>query len=142
VKPIEEDRVSDACRDALASLETRCPGLLWASVSTRDGIEIASVGQVTNEKLSVMSGTMHALADGIVSEAALGACRDIILAAEGGRIAILSVKESTFDLVLAAMARPATTLGMLISCCSTACDDIRRTAAPRLRGADQELVQA
>ena len=134
MNPDRKTRITEACNGILADLLARCSGLLWASVSTKDGIEIASAGSMANEKLSVMSGTMHALADGIVAEAALGACHDIILDAEGGRIVILSVREGEGDLVLAGMAGRSTTLGMLLSFCGAACDEIGRLSKGRLHG--------
>ena len=139
VKPIQKRRLVAACQGILESLRARCTGLLWASVSTKDGIEIVSVGELANEKLSVMSGTMHALADGIVAEASLGACHDIILDAENGRIVILSVREGNDDLVLAGMASPETSLGLLLSLCTSACDDIGRLT---FRQAREEAPQS
>ena len=78
--------LSADCRAALGRLADRCPGVRWSCVATKDGIEVASLGTAeSGEKLSVMVGTMLALADGIVGEAALGACQDIILAAENAK---------------------------------------------------------
>src|ERR671917_325936 len=81
-----------AAQKALSRLAQNCPGLKWATVATKDGAEVASHGVGADEKLSVMTGTMHALADGIVGEAELGTCHDIILAADRGRIVILGLR--------------------------------------------------
>jgi predicted regulator of Ras-like GTPase activity (Roadblock/LC7/MglB family) len=113
-----------AAQKALGRLSQNCPGLKWASVSTKDGAEVASHGAGADEKLSVMSGTMHALADGIVGEAELGTCHDIILAADRGRIVILGLRGAASDLVLAAMTSPQTSLGLLLNCRNTASKEI------------------
>jgi predicted regulator of Ras-like GTPase activity (Roadblock/LC7/MglB family) len=113
-----------AAQKALSRLAQNCPGLKWATVATKDGAEVASHGSSADEKLSVMTGTMHALADGIVGEAELGSCNDIILAAARGRIVIQGLQGAASELVLAAMATPQTSLGLLLNCCSTASKEI------------------
>jgi len=69
---------------------------------------------------------MLALADGIVGEAALGNCQDIILAAEGGRIVITGVRDPAGELVLACMSGTQTTLGMLVTSSAAICAEIAR----------------
>ena len=69
--PEKKAALSAAAQKALARLAQNCPGLKWATVATKDGAEIATHGSSADEKLSVMTGTMHALADGIVGEAEL-----------------------------------------------------------------------
>lgn len=120
----DKPALADAAKKALARLAQNCPGLKWATVATKDGSEIASHGAGADEKLSVMTGTMHALADGIVGEAELGSCNDIILAAARGRIVIQGLQGAASELVLAAMATPQTSLGLLLNCCSTASKEI------------------
>ena len=71
-----------------------------------------------NEKLSVIVSTMHALSDGVAAEVDLGGCRSTILKAGKGRVVILSVPGKTEDRMLAGMATPNTSLGMLLSCCA------------------------
>ncbi len=118
-----------AAQKALSRLAQNCPGLKWATVATKDGAEVASHGSSADEKLSVMTGTMHALADGIVGEAELGSCNDIILAAAKGRIVIQGLQGAAGDLVLAAMTTPQTSLGLLLNCCSTASKEISAALA-------------
>ena len=119
--------LSAHCRDALDRLADRCPGLTWVGVATKDGIEVASIGSAeSGEKLSVMVGTMLALADGIVGEAALGNCQEIILAAAGGRIVVTGVRDPGGELVLACMAGPKATLGMLVTSSAAICAEIAR----------------
>lgn len=113
-----------AAKAALTRLAQNCPGLKWATVATKDGAEVASHGSSADEKLSVMTGTMHALADGIVGEAELGSCNDIILAAARGRIVIQGLQGAASELVLAAMTSPQTSLGLLLNCCGTARKEI------------------
>lgn len=120
----DKSALAAAAQKALARLAQNCPGLKWATVATKDGAEVASHGSSADEKLSVMTGTMHALADGIVGEAELGSCNDIILAAARGRIVIQGLQGAASDLVLAAMTTPQTSLGLLLNCCSTASKEI------------------
>ena len=123
MSPDRKAYLSAACRDILDTLTARCSGLMWASVATRDGIEIASIG-APNEKLSVMVSTMHALADAVASEAALGESYSLIQEAGHGRVVILSVPGGADNLVLAGMAEPNTSLGMLLSLCTMACKEV------------------
>ncbi len=122
--PEKKAALSAAAQKALARLAQNCPGLKWATVATKDGAEVATHGASADEKLSVMTGTMHALADGIVGEAELGSCHDIILAADRGRIVILGLRGAASTLVLAAMTSPQTSLGLLLNCCNTASKEI------------------
>lgn len=130
--PVEKERLSRVCHLILETLHKGFPELTWAAISTRDGIEIASVGEGVNEKLSVMAGTMHALAGGIASEAALGEVRDIILDATEGRIAVLAIEGGANDLVLAGMAAKQTSLGLLVSRCSAVAQAIGGALVVRL----------
>ena len=120
----DKPALAAAAQKALARLAQNCPGLKWATVATKDGAEVASHGSSADEKLSVMTGTMHALADGIVGEAELGPCNDIILAAARGRIVMQGLQGAASELVLAAMTTPQTSLGLLLNCCSTASKEI------------------
>ncbi len=113
-----------AAQKALSRLAQNCPGLKWATVATKDGAEVATHGASADENLSVMTGTMHALADGIVGEAELGSCNDIILAAARGRIVIQGLQGAANHLVLAAMTTPQTSLGLLLNCCNAASKEI------------------
>lgn len=117
--------LADDCRAALDRLSERCVGLDWACVATKEGLEVTSHGSSeAGEKLSVMVGTMLALADGIVGEAALGLCHDIILAADDGRIFITGVKDPANQLVLACMCGMETSLGLLIHGAAITCSEI------------------
>ena len=122
--PDTKAALAAAAQKALSRLAQNCPGLKWATLATKDGAEIASHGSSTDEKLSVMTGTMHALADGIVGEAELGSCNDIILAAARGRIVIQGLQGAASELVLAAMTSPQTSLGLLLNCCNAASKEI------------------
>ena len=124
MNPENKPALAAAAQKALSRLAQNCPGLKWATVATKDGAEVANHGVGADEKLSVMTGTMHALADGIVGEAELGTCHDIILAADRGRIVILGLRGAASDLVLAAMTSPQTSLGLLLNCCNTAGKEI------------------
>lgn len=102
------------CQSLLVSLIERCEGLEWTAVISRDGLELVSAGK-TNEKLSVMAGTMQALAEGIAGEAELGDCREMIVGGPGGSFLVWGIRGDGIGLVLAGLARPEVTLGMLLA---------------------------
>ena len=131
MNPENKPALAAAAQKALSRLAQNCPGLKWATVATKDGAEVASHGGGADEKLSVMTGTMHALADGIVGEAELGTCHDIILAADRGRIVILGLRGAASELVLAAMTTPQTSLGLLLNCCAAASKEIGAMLEPQ-----------
>ena len=120
-----------AYRGVLQELAARCAGLVCASISAKDGTEIASIGGLANERMSVASGTMQALSDGIVAEAALGESRDIILDVGENWLFIISVRQGPADLVLSGMVGRGMALGILLSGCAAACDAIGRLASER-----------
>lgn len=102
------------CRELLLSLQERCHGIAWASVTSRDGLELASVGD-GNQKLSVMAGTLQALADGIASEASLGDSREMIVSGPGGYFVTAGVRAGSQGVVVAALTGKNVTLGMVLS---------------------------
>ena len=128
----DREMLTAAARDSLARLLEVCPGIRWACVATKDGMEIASLGAASGaagEKLSVMVGTMLALADGIVGEASLGACTEIMIGANQGRIIILGIHDPGEELVLAALSDARTSLGMVLSTCNIARAAVASAAA-------------
>jgi predicted regulator of Ras-like GTPase activity (Roadblock/LC7/MglB family) len=128
----DREMLAAAARDSLERLLQQCHGIRWACVATKDGMEIASLGAASGaagEKLSVMVGTMLALADGIVGEASLGACTEIMIGANQGRIVILGIHDPGEELVLAALSDASTSLGMVLSTCGIARNAVAAAAA-------------
>lgn len=116
-KPAADKAVKAQLAAILSGLQERCPDIRWAAIVSVEGLEIVSTGD-RNEKLSVMAGTMQALAEGVSSEATLGGCREMVVSGEGGTFIVLGVSEAQQDLVLAALGSPNLTLGMMLSSCN------------------------
>ena len=117
-----------ACRAVLARLQAECDGLQWVGLTSRDGMEIVSTHHESHEKLSVMGGTLQALADGIAHEATIGGCQDIIIAAQKGRFIVLSVRDRANRLVLAGLTSDRSSLGLALSFFTASCREIARLA--------------
>jgi predicted regulator of Ras-like GTPase activity (Roadblock/LC7/MglB family) len=114
-----------ACQHRLKELAINCPGLKAASISTKDGVVIASYGaSEENTKIAVIAGTLHAVGEAVVSEADLQDCRNIVIEAGGGRVALLSLPGTLRDFVLSAIVGTNTSLGMLLGCCRVCCESI------------------
>ena len=120
------------CKEALENLANDCPGLQLATIATRDGFELVSVSKgVQTAKIAVMSGTMHALGDSIVTESHLRTCHNVIIEAEAGKVVILAVPELQEHLVLTGVAGTGTNLGMLLRQCKNCCEEIASRALGR-----------
>ena len=117
-----------ACRAVLARLQAECDGLQWVGLTSRDGMEIVSTQHESHEKLSVMGGTLQALADGIAHEATIGGCHDIIIGAQNGRFIVLSVRDRANRLVIAGLTTERTSLGLALALFSACCREIAALA--------------
>ncbi len=114
-----------ACRRCLREFALSCPNLKAASISTKDGVVIASYGaSEANSKIAVIAGTLHAVSEAVVVEADLQDCRNIVIEAAGGRVALLSLPGALSDFVLSAIVETQTSLGMLLGCCRVCCESI------------------
>lgn len=118
------------CQEALGRLRQRCSGVLWCSITSRDGLELASLG-AGNEKLSVMAGTLQALADGIASEAQLGTCREMYVSGPEGFFVTAGVRNGTRGVVVAVLASTDATLGMVLSALRAAGEELAPRLAPQ-----------
>jgi hypothetical protein len=55
------------CRTRLLDLADSCPGLISASISSKDGVVVASWGaSEENTKIAVVAGTLHAVSESVV----------------------------------------------------------------------------
>lgn len=99
--------------DALMTLQ---PEITGALVSTVDGFEIASrlANGVSAAKLSAMTSSLLALAEAMCTEAASGACRDLVIDAEAGRLLLMELPRRTQNLVLAVQCTNKVTLGQVL----------------------------
>ncbi len=128
-----------SCQHHLRELAANCSGLLAASISTKDGVIVASYGATEeNSKIAIIAGTLHAVSEAVVAEADLQDCHNIVIEASGGRVALLSLPGEYKDFVLAGIVGPNTNLGMLLGCCRVCSESIalgnRQTA--RAQGTD------
>jgi predicted regulator of Ras-like GTPase activity (Roadblock/LC7/MglB family) len=113
------------CRTRLLDLADSCPGLISASVSSKDGVVVASWGaSEENTKIAVVAGTLHAVSESVVEEANLQSCRNVAIEASRGRIALVALPGTLSDYVLTGVVGPTTTLGMLMGCCRVCCERI------------------
>jgi hypothetical protein len=118
-------------RRALGIVAESCPGLLAASVATKDGRIVAQTGAAeAASKIPVMGGTMHALGDALVEEATLGRCLNVIVEADEGKVVMLSVPDSRSGLVVIGIAGAEANLGLLLRACRSCAEDI----GARLKG--------
>jgi predicted regulator of Ras-like GTPase activity (Roadblock/LC7/MglB family) len=78
--PNVDPHFASVCRTRLLDLADSCPGLLAASVSSKDGVVIASWGaSEDNSKIGVIAGSFHAVSESVIEEANLESCRNIAI---------------------------------------------------------------
>lgn len=99
--------------DALMNLQPEISGVL---ISTVDGFEIASklTPGLSAAKLSAMTSSLLALAEAMCAETAGGACRDLVIDADEGRLLLMDLPHRTQNLVLAALCTNKITLGQVL----------------------------
>jgi predicted regulator of Ras-like GTPase activity (Roadblock/LC7/MglB family) len=127
--PRVDPHFASLCRTRLLDLADSCPGLIAASVSSKDGVVIASWGaSEENTKIAVIAGTLHAVSESVIEEANLQTCRNIAIEASLGRIALVALPGTFSEYVLTGIVGPQTTLGMLLGCCRVCCEKIATQA--------------
>jgi predicted regulator of Ras-like GTPase activity (Roadblock/LC7/MglB family) len=99
--------------DALMTLQPEISGVL---ISTVDGFEIASrlAPDKSAAKLSAMTSSLLALAEAMCSETGGGACHDLVIDAESGRVLLMELPHRTQKLVLAVLCSNKITLGQVL----------------------------
>jgi predicted regulator of Ras-like GTPase activity (Roadblock/LC7/MglB family) len=113
------------CRTRLLDLADSCPGLIAASVSSKDGVTVAAWGvSEENSKIAVIAGTLHAVSESVIEEADLHACRNVAIEATRGRIALVALPGTFNNFVLTGVVGPQTTLGMLLGACRVSSERI------------------
>jgi predicted regulator of Ras-like GTPase activity (Roadblock/LC7/MglB family) len=123
--PTIDPRFASVCRTRLLDLADSCPGLIAASVSSKDGVVVASWGaSEENSKIAVVAGTLHAVSESVVEEANLQSCRNVAIEAARGRIVLVALPGTFSDYVLTGVVGPTTTLGMLMGSCRVCCERI------------------
>ena len=99
---------------ALTHLKDTCPSLVFASLVTDDGFEVASwPSSYDGGQLASMSSSVQALADAVGNELAVGDSDYVIIASHGGHT--IQRRVPHHPLVLAALFDHAETLGKALS---------------------------
>lgn len=108
-----ETSIYHAHIDALMTLQPEISGVL---ISTVDGFEIASklAPGSSAAKLSAMTSSLLALAEAMCAETTGGACRDLVIDAEKGRILLMELPHHKQKLVLAVLCANKSTLGQVL----------------------------
>lgn len=111
--------------DALMALQ---PEITGALVSTVDGFEIASRLRpgMSAAKLSAMTSSLLALAEAMCAEAAGGACRDLVIDADAGRVLLMELPRRTQNLVFAILCTNKVTLGQILWAVRACREDLSR----------------
>lgn len=127
--PAIDPHFASVCRTRLLDLADSCPGLISASISTKDGMVVASWGaSEENSKIAVVAGTLHAVSESVVEETNLQSCRNVAIEAALGRIVLVALPGTFSDYVLTGVVGSTTTLGMLMGCCRVCCEKIASQA--------------
>lgn len=120
--------------DALAGLRELCRSLVYATVLTDDGFEVAHAaagagGAVDDGRMASMASSIQALGDAVARELGIGESDYVVLASERGHV--IQRRVAGRPLVLAALFDDDETLGKALS--------ISRVATERLARALEAL---
>jgi predicted regulator of Ras-like GTPase activity (Roadblock/LC7/MglB family) len=98
-----EPAVIDACATVIRELRELAPSLVFASVITDDGFEVAHGPNdaFDSGRLASMTSSVQALGDAVARELAMGANEYVVMALAGGHLLQLRVPEQ--PLILAAL---------------------------------------
>ena len=93
------------CHTHINALMSLQPEIASVLISTVDGFEIASrlAPGLSAAKLSAMTSSLLALAEAMCAEAAGGACRDLVIDADAGRVLLMELPHRAQNLVLAVL---------------------------------------
>jgi uncharacterized protein len=95
------------CTAALSALVAGDSGVFAATVSTADGIEIASAGAIADAdagKLAAITSSLQALGVAVSSEVHLGSLESVAIEAGNGRMLCIEIPLQDRSLILAAVA--------------------------------------
>ncbi|QBB72413.1 roadblock/LC7 domain-containing protein [Pseudolysobacter antarcticus] len=99
--------------DALLQTHTDISGALVSSI---DGFEVAAnlPGKISAARLAAMTSSLLALGEAVGNESAVGACRDIVIDASGGRVLLMDIPHPTRKLLLTVLCNTRVTLGQVL----------------------------
>lgn len=103
----EVDAQHALCAMALSELVGGDSGVLAATVSTIDGLEIAAAGAIAHAdagKLAAITSSLQALGVAVAAELELGSLESVAIEAGGGRMLCIEIVLHDRTLILAAVA--------------------------------------
>ena len=127
----KDEEIIRAGRAAPEALTTTCPSLVFATLVTDDGFEVAShpAGQQDDGGLAGMSSSVQALADAVGREMEVGESDYVIIGSHQGHI--IQRRIPGLPLVLAAVFDHAETLGKALSVSRVSAERLGRVCASR-----------
>ena len=105
----------EACTVVIAEMRELAPSLVFASVITDDGFEVAHAprGAFDSGRLASMTSSVQALGDAVARELAMGASNYVLIATETGHL--LQIRVPGQPVILAALFDDHEMLGKALS---------------------------
>lgn len=116
------------CQKHVEQLLSTAPGVIGVLVCSVDGFEVASRLRppLTSERLSAMTSSQLALGEALCGETGAGACLNVVIEAEAGRLLMLSVPTRRRRLLLTVLCEHDSVLGSALWAARTCAQDIGR----------------
>jgi len=114
--PVTSRTETAVCQIYIDALTTSQPEITGVLISTIDGFEIASklLSDLSAAKLAAMTSSLLALSGAMTEEAGSGACRDLVIDGEDGRVLLMDLPYRKQKLVLAVLCTSKVTLGQVL----------------------------
>jgi uncharacterized protein len=114
------------CQKHLDALIDGYPDIIGALVSSVDGFEIAArlQPQLSPATMSAMTSSQLALGQAICGETAMGACLNVVIEADQGRLLILDIPNQHKKLLLTVLCGKNASLGSVLWPVRRCADDI------------------
>ena len=109
-------RLQRLASESLGQLMRNLPGLTAGVIATADGFEVAAnVRQgMDAAKLAAMACSISALGAMVGKESSIGACRNVLIEAEGGYALIIEVTHPDYPMILNLVAAKEEVLGQVL----------------------------
>jgi len=128
--PVTSRTETAVCHLYMDSLMASQPEITGVLISTIDGFEVASKlpPDRSAAKLAAMTSSLLALSGAMSSETGSGACRDLVIDGDDGRVLLVDLPYRKQKLVLAVLSTDKVTLGQVL----WAVRDCRKNLSARL----------
>lgn len=122
------------CQKHVEQLLSTAPGVIGVLVCSVDGFEVASRLRppLTAQRLSAMTSSQLALGEALCGETGVGACRNVVIEAEAGRLLMLSVPARRRRMLLTVLCEHDSVLGSVLWAARSCAQDIGRRLDDRL----------